>query len=129
MKKITLSIGLVISVLSSQAQDTTCTYFNYFNNKRVIEFEYQTSEVLKDTVQDGYYEIHVEYGDVLCLHFDDQKERSRKVITEFFDGSTIEQILKSEDDVYFSPRGTIKVLVSKPRVTSLQLKNIIFNKK
>ena len=43
MKKLTLSIGLVAAILSAKAQDTTCTYFQ---GKRVIEFDYQTSEIL-----------------------------------------------------------------------------------
>ena len=81
-----------------QAQDTTCTYFT---GKRVIEFK--------------YYEINLKYGDVLCLDFSDEKARTRKVITEFFDGSFREDILDSKDNVYYSPRGTVKVLVGKPK--------------
>ena len=43
MKKTTLSIALLASVLMAKAQDTTCTYFQ---GKRVVEFDYQTSEIL-----------------------------------------------------------------------------------
>ena len=52
---------------------------------------------------------------MLCLDFSDEKVRTRKVITTFFDGSTREDILDSKDNVYYSPRGTVKVLVGKPR--------------
>ena len=112
MKKITLSIGLVAVILSAKAQDTTCTYFQ---SKRVLEFDYQTSEVLYEVEQKNkYYDIVVKYGDVLCLDLSDKKKRFRKVITTFFDGETITETLDSKDDVYFSPQGTVKVSVGKP---------------
>jgi hypothetical protein len=113
MKKITLSIGLVAGILSASAQDTTCTYFK---GKRVIEFNYQTSKILYETKQySRFYDIEVKYGDVLCLDFSDEKPRTRKVITTFFDGSTREDVLNSEDNVYFSPRGAVKVLVGRSK--------------
>ena len=62
-----------------------------------------------------YYSITVKYGDVLCLHLSDDKLRTRKVITTFFDGSTREDILDSKGNVYYSPRGTAKVSVGKPK--------------
>ena len=65
MKKITLSIGLVAAILSAKAQDTTCTYFK---GKRVLEFDYQTSEILFEVEQKTrYYDIEVKYGNILCL--------------------------------------------------------------
>jgi len=113
MKKLTLSVGLLMGILSANAQDTTCTYFV---GKRVIEFNYYTNEILYEKVHNSkYYEINLSYGDVLCLDFSDEKPRTRKVLTTFFDGSTREDILNSEDNVYFSPRGTVKVQVGKPR--------------
>jgi len=120
MKKITLSIGLVAAILSAKAQDTTCTYFQ---GKRVLEFDYQTSEVLYEVEhKNKYYDVKVKYGDVLCLDLSDNKNRVRKVITTFFDGETVTETLDSKDDVYFSPRGTTKVSVSKPRLKILQTK-------
>ena len=113
MKKLTLSIGLVAAVLSAKAQDTTCTYFK---GKRVLEFNYQTSEVLYEVEQNSrFYDIEVKYGDVLCLDLSDDKNRTRKVITTFFDGSTQEDILNSKNHVYYSPQGTTKVSVGRPR--------------
>ena len=113
MKKLTLSIGLVAAILSAKAQDTTCTYFK---GKRVIEFNYQTSEIIYDVEQNSrFYDIEVKYGDVLCLDLSDDKNRTRKVITTFFDGSTQEDILDSKDNVYYSPQGTTKVSVGRPR--------------
>ena len=114
MKKITLSIGLVAAILSAKAQDTTCTYFQ---GKRVLEFDYQTSEVLYEVKQKNrYYDVIVKYGNVLCLDFSDNKNRVRKVITTFFNGETVTETLESKDEVYFSPQGTVKVSVGKPRL-------------
>jgi len=116
MKKLTLSVGLLMGILSTNAQDTTCTYFA---GKEVYEFNYYTNEIIGFTKQTSkYYEINLKYGDVLCLDFSDEKNRTRKVITTFFDGSFREDILDSKDNVYYSPRGTVKVLVSKPRFFS-----------
>ena len=113
MKKLTLSIGLVAAILSAKAQDTTCTYFK---GKEIYEFNYQTSEIIYKVEQKTkYYDITVKYGDVLCLDLSDDKNRLRKVITTFFDGSTREDILNSTHKIYFSPQGTIKVSVSRPR--------------
>ena len=114
MKKLTLSVGLLIGMLTSNAQDTTCTYFT---GKRVIEFDYYMDTILYSTQQTTkYYEITVKYGDVLCLDLSDSKNRVRKVITTFFDGSTREDILDSKDQVYYSPRGTTKILVGRRRL-------------
>ena len=114
MKKLTLSIGLVAAILSTKAQDTTCTYFK---GKRVVEFNYQTSEILYEVEQNNkYYDIEVKYGNVLCLDLSDDKNRVRKVITTFFDGGTMVDVLDSKNDVYYSPRGTTKVSVGKPRL-------------
>jgi len=113
MKKITLSIGLIAGILTSNAQDTTCTYFT---GKNVIEFDYYTSEILYETKQNSrYYDIKVKYGDVLCLDLSDHKNRVRKVKITFFDGESISETVKSKDNVYYSPKGTAKVSVGKPK--------------
>jgi len=113
MKKITISIGLVAAILSAKAQDTTCTYFK---GKRVIEFDYQTSDILYEAKHENrFYDIEIKYGDVLCLDLSDKKDKVRKVITTFFDGATRTDILDSRDDVYYSPRGAVKVSVGKSR--------------
>jgi len=129
MKKLTLSIGLVAAILSAKAQDTTCTYFT---GKEVYEFDYQMDTILYSVefklggefqVNNigRFYEIPVEYGDVLCLHLSDNKNKVRKVITTFFDGTTKQQILDSGNDVYYTPKGTVNVSVGKSR-------NIILSK-
>jgi len=124
MKKLTLSIGLVAAILSAKAQDTTCTYFK---GKDVFEFNYQMDTILYvvDFKSGGelqvenigkFYEIPIEYGDVLCLDLSDDKKRVRKVITTLFDGTTRQDILDSNHKVYYTPQGTTKVSVGKPRL-------------
>jgi hypothetical protein len=114
MKKLTLSIGLVAAILSAKAQDTTCTYFK---GKEVYEFDYQMDTILwweEQTTK--FYDIEVKYGDVLCLDLSDDKKRVRKVITTFFDGTTTQDVLDSKDEVYYTPRGVVKISVGKPRL-------------
>ncbi len=114
MKKLMLCSILSILFFNAYSQDTTCTYFQ---GKRVIEFDYYKSEILYEVEQTKkFYDIEVKYGDVLCLDLSDDKNRVRKVITTFFDGSTREDILDSKDYVYYSPQGTTKVSVGKPRL-------------
>jgi hypothetical protein len=114
MKKLTLSIGLVAAIMSAKAQDTTCTYFT---GKEVYEFDYQMDTILWwDDQTTKFYDIEVKYGNVLCLDLSDHKNRVRKVITTFFDGSLREDILDSKDEVYYTPRGVVKVSVGRPRL-------------
>tara|TARA_R110002020_G_scaffold84518_1_gene209300 strand:+ start:835 stop:1191 length:357 start_codon:yes stop_codon:yes gene_type:complete len=115
MKKLTLSVGLIASMLSANAQDTLCTYFK---GKDVYHFDYQQDTILYKVVQkQKYYEVNLKYGDVLCLDLSDEKLRVRKVITTFFDGSTSTQVLDSKDHVYYTQRGVVKVSVGKPKFT------------
>ena len=114
MKKITISVALLASVLTLKAQDTTCTYFT---GKEVYEFDYQMDTILWwEDQTTKFYDIEVKYGNVLCLDLSDEKNRVRKVITTFFDGETITQVLDSKNNVYYSPKGASKVSVGKPKL-------------
>ena len=132
MKKLTLSIGLLVGVLSSSAQsqcdsvternklqtaDTLCTYFT---GNRILEFNYYTNKIVgevdfKQSKTGRYFEIEIPYGDALCLHLSDKKNRVRTVIATYFDGTTEKNILTSKDNVYYSQLGVVKVQVGKPR--------------
>ena len=109
----------ILSVLfiNTYSQDTSCTYFQ---GKRVIEFDYQTSEILYEVEQKKkFYDIELTYGNVLCLDLSDGKKRFRKVITEYFDGEIIEQFLDSKDNVYFSPKGAIRISVGRAKIIKI----------
>ena len=113
MKKLTLSIGLLAAIMSVKAQDTSCTYFT---GKEVYEFDYYTDSVLtSDEQTTKYYTIEVGYRDVLCLDLSDHKNRVRKVIITYSDGTTATEILESKDNVYFTGFGPLKVQVGKPK--------------
>ena len=106
----------ILSILffNAYSQDTSCTYFT---GKRVIEFNYYTDTILYEVEQsEKFYEIEIIYGNVLCLDLSDHKKRFRKVITEYFDGEKIEHFLESKDDVYYSPRGAVKISVGRPTI-------------
>ena len=102
------------AILSAKAQDTTCTYFK---GKEVYEFDYQMDTILYWEEQTTkFYDIEVKYGNTLCLDLSDDKKRVRKVIVTFFDGTTRQDILDSKDEVYYTPRGVVKVSVGRPRL-------------
>ena len=117
MKKLMLFTILSILFINSYSQDTICTYFQV---ERVIEFDYQTSEIISETEMEGKsYTIDVGYREVLCLDLSDGKKRFRKVITHYDDGDKTSQILDSKDDVYFSPVGPIRIEVRKPSILKI----------
>ena len=117
MKKLMLCSILSILFINSYSQDTICTYFQ---GERVIEFDYQTSEIISESVMEGKsYVIDVGYREVLCLDLSDHKKRFRKVITHYDDGDKTSQILDSKDNVYYSPIGPVKIEVRRPRILKI----------
>ena len=117
MKKLMLCSVLSILSFNSYSQDTTCTYFT---GDRVIEFDYQTSEIITEEVMDGKsYIIEVGYREVLCLDLSDEKNRFRKVITHYDNGDKTSQILDSKDNVYYSPVGPVRIEVRRPRILKI----------
>ena len=113
MKKLTLSIGLVAAMLSSKAQDTTCTMIQ---TNRVLEFNYKTNEVINIAPTNGSYFINVRAGEVCALHLYDKVDATRVVITTFPDNSQLSDLFESKSNVYFSPTGPCIVEV-KPAKT------------
>ena len=123
MKKITLSVALLASVLAAKAQDTLCTYFSGNN---VYEFDYQADTILyqmdfelggenQENDIGKFFQIDLRYGDILCLDLCDEKNRVRKVITEHYDGKFSVDVLDSKNDTYYSQLGVVRVFVGKPR--------------
>ena len=106
MKKTTLSIALLASVLTAKAQDTICTMVC---TDKVVEFNYETSEVVNEEYYKGVVFIEVGYNEVLCLHLYDKKRNKRKVTITYPDGEQVVQRLSSKDDVYFSKIGPLTV--------------------
>ena len=113
MKKITLSVGLLAGILSSNAQDTTCTMVM---KNAVHKFDYYADTILRSKEHTkGSVFIDVGHNQVECLHLFDEKLRVRKIITTFSDGTTKIDVLDSKDNVYFTRLGTVKIEVRKPK--------------
>ena len=106
MKKITLSVALLASVLTAKAQDTICTMVKA---DEVFEFNYKTSEVISKEDYSGIVFIEVKDGEVLCLHLYDKVKRKRKVTTTYPNGEQVVQRLNSKSNVYFSEIGPLTV--------------------
>ena len=114
MKKLMLCSILSILFFNAYSQDTSCTYFT---GKEVYEFDYQMDTILYWEEQTTkFFEIEITYGNILCLDLSDDKKRFRKVITEYFDGEVIEQFLDSQNEVYYSPQGAVKISVGRPTI-------------
>ena len=106
MKKITLSVALLASVLTAKAQDTICTMVK---TDQVLEFNYKTSKVISREDYSGIVFIKVGYREVLCLHLYDKKRNKRKVTVTYPDGEQFVQRLDSESNVYFTRIGPLTV--------------------
>ena len=91
MKKLTLSIGLLAGILTSNAQDTL---------KYVIE--------TKDAYEFGACDR------VLFLHLNDKKNRLRKVFVTYPSGRTEKHVLDSKDHYYVFEKNA-KVEISRPK--------------
>ena len=117
MKKLMLCSILSILFFTTYSQDTSCTYFV---GERVFEFNYYTDTILYEVKQEEkFYDIELVYGDVLCLDLSDGKKRFRKVITTFFNGEKFEEFLESKNNVYYSPRGAVRISVGKPSILKI----------
>ena len=77
MKKVTLSVALLASVLALKAQDTICTMIRPLE---VVEFNYQTSEIISRYNNKKTAIIEIGYQEILCLHLYDKKPRVRDII-------------------------------------------------
>ena len=106
MKKITLSVALLASVLTAKAQDTICTMVK---TDQVLEFNYKTSKIINRENYSGIVFIEVKDGEVLCLHLYDKKKNKRKVTITYPDGEQVVQRLDSESNVYFTQIGPLTV--------------------
>ena len=113
MKQIlTIAFTLIGSVMF--AQDTLCVMMCL---DEVIYFDYQTSKIKTRFDHTGDFEIPVREGEVMCLHFSDEKKRFRDVTTTFENGDHIHNTFNSEDNVIFSKEdwGNITIHISEAR--------------
>ena len=105
------------AILSTKAQDTTCTMIR---GEKIVEFNYQTSEIIEREDYKGTVFLEVDYREVLCLHLFDEKLRVRKVIITYPDGEQVVEVLDSKDNVYYSPIGPVTIEVKRPKFMILR---------
>ena len=113
MKKITLSVGLLAGILSSNAQDTTCTMVT---KDEVYKFNYYTDKYTqKRDHTKGSVFIDLTHNQVECLHLFDEVKRYRKVIITYDNGRGIYDIIPSKSNVYFIS-GPARIEVKRPQL-------------
>jgi len=105
---------MMLTAITTNAQDTTCVMICL---DEVINFDFQTSEVLNRYDHEGDLELRIEDGEVLCLHLFDNKKRFRDITTTFSDGDHMHNTFNTKDNVVFSNEswGSITIHISKAR--------------
>ena len=113
MKQI-LTIVMLLTSLASYSQDTLCVMICL---DEILYFDYQTSEVKTRFDHTGDFELPVTEGEVMCLHFCDEKKRFRDVTTTFENGDHTHNTFNSKDNVIFSDEkwGNITIHISEAR--------------
>ena len=111
MKKITLSIALLVATITSNAQDTTCTMVT---KDKVYKFNFYTDEIIRSREhKEGSVFIDVCYNKVECLHLFDDVVRFREIIATYDDGTKISKIVNSKSKVYYVT-GPVTIEVKRP---------------
>ena len=113
MKQI-LTIAFMLMGSAMLAQDTLCVMICL---DEILYFDYQTSEVKTRFDHTGDFELPVTEGEVMCLHFCDEKKRFRDVTTTFENGDHTHNTFNSKDNVIFSDEkwGNITIHISEAR--------------
>ena len=101
MKNI-LTIEFMFVCATISAQDTLCVMITL---DEVIDFDFDSSEVIGRAPLTDVTTLRVDSGEVMCLHLYDDKRRFRDVTTFYDDGDHTHDVFESKDDVYFSPLG------------------------
>ena len=81
------------------AQDTLCVMVCL---DEVIHFNYSTSKIEYRYDHEGELQLKVNNGEVMCLHFCDEKKRFRDVTTTFSNGEHIHNTFDSKDNVVYT---------------------------
>ena len=113
MKKITLSVALLAGILTSNAQDTTCTMVT---KDAVHKFNYHTDKIIrsKDHVEGSVF-IDLTYNQVECLHLFDDVKRYRTIVLTFDEGTQVSEVVKSKSNIYFIT-GPARIEVKRPKI-------------
>jgi len=106
MKKITLSIGLIATILLTSAQDTTQVIIT---EEKVYYYKDKNIKPTKDYLHYDKIIFYVKENELLRIHLWSKKLKTRKFITIYQDNEQTINILDSKDNIYFSPLGPFKL--------------------
>lgn len=111
MKKLTLSIGLLAGILTSNAQDTTCFLF-----KDSLVYSFDNKNYLKSTkkFKEQFYTIKVNEKNVLGVDLYDEKVCVRLITVIYKDNSHKNFLSNSFDTTYYFGPNVQQVRVSLP---------------
>ena len=116
MKKLTLSIALLASVLATKAQDTTCTMIT---REKVHKFDYYSDTILRSREHTkGSVFIDIGHNQVEVIHLYDKVNRLRKIILTYDDGSQVVEICESKSNLYYASSvatGPMRIEIKRPR--------------
>ena len=97
-----LTIAFILVCATISAQDTLCVMITL---DEVIDFDFDSSEVIGRAPLTDVTTLRVDSGEVMCIHLYDDKRRFRDVTVFYDDGDHTHDTFESKDDVYFSPLG------------------------
>ena len=111
MKKLTLSVGLLVGILTSNAQDTTC-----FLCKDSLVYSVDNKNYLKSTkkFKEQFYTIKVNEKNILGVDLYDEKVCVRLVTVVYKDNSYKTFLSDSFDKTYYFGPNVKQVKVSLP---------------
>jgi len=97
-----LTIAFMLVCATISAQDTLCVMITL---DEIINFDFDTSEVIDREPLAEVTTLRVDSGEVMCLHLWDKKKMFRDVTTFYDDGDHDHDTFQSKDNVYFSALG------------------------
>ena len=108
MKKLTLSVGLLAGIMTSNAQDT----LQYLISKNSLtEFKVGGGKTYHNIET---FHLFVDSGDVLNLHLFDMKNRLRTIAITYSNGKVVYKTVDSKDNEFFF-KGRAKIIVSRAK--------------
>ena len=113
MKKITLSVGLLASIISAKAQDTLDFMIT---QSKVYQFEHKTMNCLyQDEHENDVVILWAKENQVIKFQLNDGKLRTRKVYITYPSGEVVSKILDSKMNIYATKVGPLKLEIGKSK--------------
>ena len=109
-----LTIAFMLVCATISAQDTLCVMICL---DEVINFDFETSEIIDRYDHKGEIQLRVNEGEVLCLHLLDNKNMFRDVTTTFSETDHTHNTFSSKDNTTYTGKGwgNFTMSVSKAR--------------